>query len=76
MPTTIVPNGRVGQRAERVADVRRLRQIVNDLRDALRDWETLTAAQRNAATRTMLRAVIALLRHQIGAIDERSRGAS
>lgn len=72
MPTQIVPNGRVGQRAARVSDVRKLKSLRQELRDALRDWDTYTAAQRNAATKTMLRAVIALVNFEIGEIDDKA----
>lgn len=72
MATDIQPNRGVGQRMDRAANVKRLRNILNDLQTAYDTWDTLTAADRNAATKKMLRAVIALMRFQINEIKDSS----
>jgi hypothetical protein len=74
MPTPIAPNGIVGRRTARLADVKRLRAVLTDLQAAYDGWDALTAAARNAALKLTLRAVMALVRYQIEEIADRSRG--
>lgn len=74
MPTPITPNGIVGRRSARLADVKRLRAVLTDLQAAYDGWDVLTAAARNAALKLTLRAVMALVRYQIEEIADRSRG--
>lgn len=75
MPTQITPNKQVGKRAERTTDVVKLRDILTDLRNANRDWDTLTAAQIKATQKLMLRALIAILVYLVDEIKDRSKRA-
>jgi hypothetical protein len=74
MPVEIRPNGEIGQRIGRTSDVKRLRGILQDLQAAFDGWDTLTAGQRNAALKLVVRAVMVLVRYQVAEIRARSRG--
>jgi hypothetical protein len=74
MPTAIQPNGTVGKRSKRVNDLKRLRNILQDLKDAETNWATLTAGQKDTATRKCINAVAKLLDNAIEEIKRREGG--
>lgn len=74
MPTAISANGDIGKRSKRVSDVKKLKNIMQDLKDAESNWATLTAGQKDTATRKCINAVAKLLDYQIEEIKRREGG--
>ena len=65
MATKIIIQNAAVEKADAARDVRKLRSILGDLRDGYQNWDTLTAAGRNAVLKLVVRAVIVLIRREL-----------
>ena len=63
--TKIVIQNKAVEAADAADAAKRLRPILSDLRDGYQNWDTLTAAGRNAVLKLVLRAVIVLIRREL-----------
>lgn len=63
--TKIVIQNKAVKAADTAGEARKLKGILGDLRDGYANWDTLTAAGRNAVLKLVLRAVIVLIRREL-----------
>lgn len=63
--TKIVIQNKAVESADAADAARKLKNILGDLRDGYQNWDTLTAAGRNAVLKLVVRAVIVLIRREL-----------
>lgn len=65
MATKIIIQNRAVEAANAAGEARKLKGILGELRDGYTNWDTLTAAGRNAVLKMVVRAVIVLIRREL-----------